>query len=301
MLVLLAATWGSSFLFIKLAVATIPPVTVAAGRIAVGAAALGIVVALRRPAMPIGADAWPKLAAMAILGYVVPFALISWGETRIDSGLTAILMSAVPIFTLLIAHAAQRDEPLTTGKVVGVMVGFAGIVILVGPSAFGGLGGQLLGQLAVLAATLCYAGNSIVTRRLTGVRFDAAAAAMLVIATVIAVPICLAVDRPWLLEPSWISVIAVVALGLLSTAFGSLLLILIIARAGAGFSAFNNYLVPVFGIFWGALILGEAVDPWALLALAVVMLGIAAPRAWPGRIGTVRTRFRHSSRHGRGD
>jgi drug/metabolite transporter (DMT)-like permease len=89
LLLLLGATWGSSFLLIKLAVATIPPVTVAAGRIAVGAAALGIVVALRRPAISIGADAWPKLAAMALLGYVVPFALIGWGETHIDSGLTA--------------------------------------------------------------------------------------------------------------------------------------------------------------------------------------------------------------------
>jgi drug/metabolite transporter (DMT)-like permease len=171
---------------------------------------------------------------------------------------------------------------------MGVLVGGAGLLMLVGPSALGGLGHQLLAQLAVLAATLCYAGNGIVTRRLTGVPVDVAAAAMLTVAAAIGVPISLAADRPWMLDPSWQSVLAVAALGLLSTAFGSLLLILIIARAGAGFSAFSNYLVPLFGVLWGALLLGETVDPMSLAALAVVMVGIAAPRLWPGRVRLAR-------------
>jgi drug/metabolite transporter (DMT)-like permease len=284
LLLMLGLTWGASFLLIKIAIATIPPLTVAAGRILIGAIALGVV-GWRRASFPTGTAAWSKLLFMGAIGTVLPFALINWGETRIDSGLAAILMSAVPFCTLLLAHIFQHDEPLTPGKLAGVGLGVTGIVVLIGPSALSGVGEHVVAELAVLAATLCYAANSIVARRLSGVPADVAAAGMLATASLIAVPLSLAVDQPWRLEPSALSLLALLALGLLSTALGYLLAFKIIARAGAGFSSFNNFLVPVFGVFWGVLLLGEQPQPWALAGLAIVLAGLAAPRLWPVRTG----------------
>lgn len=278
LLAMLGATWGASFFMIKVAVETIPPLTVAAGRILVGAVLLLLVVRLRGAAFPRGAAAWSKLLAMGALGTVLPFFLINWGETRIDSGLAAILISAVPPATIILAHVFQHDEPLSAGNLLCVLLGGTGIVVLIGPTALEDLGGRLPAQLAVVAAALCYAGNGILARRLTGLTSDMVAAGMLLTALPISLLASFAVDRPWQLAPAGPSLLAVLALGVISTAGGYLLLFRIIARAGAGFSSFNNYLVPLFGVLWGALLLGEEPHPRALVALAIVFLGLAAPR-----------------------
>jgi drug/metabolite transporter (DMT)-like permease len=192
-------------------------------------------------------------------------------------------MSAVPFCTLLLAHLFQHDEPPTGGKLLGVALGVGGILVLIGPGALAGVGEHVMAELAVLAATLCYAANSIMARRLAGVPADVAAAGMLLAAAAMAVPLSLAVDQPWRLAPSALSVLAVAALGLLPTALGYLLAFRIIARAGAGFASFNNFLVPVFGLFWGVLLLGEQPQPTAVAGLAIVLAGLAAPRLWPAR------------------
>lgn len=285
LLVLLGLTWGGSFLLIKLAVATIPPLSVVAARIVIGAAVLGLLAWWRGAKLPRDAASWGKLFVMGTLGTVLPFALISWGETRIDSGLAAILMSFVPIGTILLAHVFQHDEKLTAGKSVGVALGAIGIVVLVGPSALAGLGHELAAQLAVLAATLCYAGNTIVARRLGGLSADIVSIGMLLTAAVVAVPAALVVDRPWELDPSALSLFAVVLLGVVSTALGYVLLFAVVARAGAGFAAFNNFLVPPVGVIWGVALLAEQPSPTALVALLIILAGLAAPRLWPGAAG----------------
>ncbi len=284
LLVLLGAVWGGSFLLIKLAVATIPPLTVAAGRIVVGAATMTLLARRRGARFPRARNVWRKLLFMGGIGTMLPFVLINWGETEIDSGLAAILMSAVPFSTLLLAHVFQRDEPLTPGKIAGAALGAAGIVVLIGPGALAGVGRHVAGELAVLAATLCYAANSIVARRLAGVAPEMMVAGMLVGAGLFGVPLCLAVDRPWRIEPSALSVLALAALGVLPTAIGYLLSFRIIMRAGAGFASFNNFLVPVFGVLWGVLLLGETPQRRALAGLAIVLAGLAVPRLWAGRV-----------------
>lgn len=285
LLVALGLTWGASFLLIKLAVATIPPLTVVAGRIVIGVLVLLVLARARGVTLPTDRRSWAKLALMGTLGTVLPFTLITWGETRIDSGLAAILMSFVPIGAIVLAHIFQHDEPLTTGKVVGVGLGVAGIVVLVGPSALAGLGHELTAQLAVLAAALCYAGNGIVARRLAGLSADIVSIGMLTTAAIIAVPAALVVDRPWTLEPSALSLLSVVALGVVSTALGYVLLFAVVARAGAGFSSFNNFLVPPVGVVWGVLLLGEEPSPHALAALVIVLGGLVAPRLWTRPLG----------------
>ncbi|MBX6323470.1 MAG: DMT family transporter [Rhodospirillaceae bacterium] len=284
LLLLLGAVWGASFLLIKLAVATVPPLSIAAGRILIGAAVMLPVLRWRGLGLPASRQTWAKLLFMGGIGTVVPFALINWGETQIDSGLAAILMSAVPFSTLLLAHLFQRDEPLTPGKLVGVALGTVGLVVLIGPSALAGAGQHVAAELAVLVATLCYAANSIVARRLGAVAPEVMVAGMLLAAGLFGVPLCLVVDRPWQSEPSALSLLALVVLGVLPTAFGYLLSFRIIVRAGAGFASFNNFLVPVFGVLWGVLLLGETPRPSALAGLAIVLAGLAAPRLWPRRL-----------------
>lgn len=281
LLLSLGALWGGSFMLIKLAIVTIPPLTIAAGRVAIGAAVLVAVIRWRGLSWPTSRRDWLSLFLMGGVGTVLPFALINWGETHIDSSMAAMLISAVPISTIVLAHIFQQDEPLTVGNIAGVALGCTGIAILIGPGAWHGLGVEVLGQLAIIGATLCYAFTSIVARRLSHLSSDLVAAGMLTMATLVAVPLSLSIERPWQLAPSLLSAAAVGGLGLGATACGYLLLFRIIARAGAGFSSFNNFLAPLCGVLWGALLLGEAIELRALVALAVVLAGLAALRLWP--------------------
>src|SRR5690606_16252214 len=135
----------------------------------------------------------------------------------------------------------------------------------------------------VLAAALCYSGNTIVARRLGSLSPDIVSIGMLLAAGAIAVPAAVVIDRPWQLEPSSLSLVALLLLGVLSPALGYVLLFAVVARAGAGFAAFNNFLVPPVGVAWGVALLGEQPGPNALIALALILAGLAAPRLWPGR------------------
>jgi drug/metabolite transporter (DMT)-like permease len=283
LLVALGAVWGSSFLLIKLAVATIPPVTVASGRIAVGALVLAVIVAGRRQAWPKTARAWLLPAVMGLIGNVIPFSLINWGEVRIDSGLAAILMSTVPLATILLAPAFVRDEPITTGKLIGVGLGMAGVAVLIGPGALLGAQSELLGQIAVAAAALCYAVNGLVARQLPRMPVEVISAGTLLSATLAGLPLCLTIDRPWTIAPSALSLAALIGLGIVNTAGGYLLLFKLVVRAGAGFASLNNFLVPLFGVLWGMLLLAERPSPQALLGLLLIFAGLAAVRLWPGR------------------
>jgi len=283
LLLTLGAIWGGSFLLIKLAVADIPPMTVAAIRIAIGAAVIAAVARIHGQRLSDLRRAWLPLLAMGSLGTMLPFVLINWGETHIDSGLAAILMSAVPFSTVLLAHIFVHDEPLSWGKIIGVLLGFLGVLVLIGPQALTQLGGETLGQLAVILATFCYAANSIVARRLRHLSSESAGAGMLIAAAICSVPLSLLLDRPWELAPSWQSLIAVATLGWLCTGVGYLLFFRIIASAGAGFVSLNNFLVPLCGVMWGAIVLQERLEPRAFVALVLILAGVAAPRLLRGK------------------
>src|SRR5262245_9053395 len=224
LLLALGAVWGSSFLLIKLAVETIPPITVATARIGIGALALAVLVAARGRPWPRGRREWLLLFVMGVIGNAIPFSLINWGETHIDSGLTAILMSSVPLATIMLAPAFVRDEPVTPGKLLGVALGMAGVAVLIGPGVLTGAHGDLLGEIAVTGAALCYAANGLVARQLPKMPVEVIAAATLLCASLVALPFSLAVDQPWRAAPSTLSLAALVLLGVLNTAGGYLLL-----------------------------------------------------------------------------
>jgi drug/metabolite transporter (DMT)-like permease len=288
LLLLLGAVWGSSFLLIKLAVETIPPITVATGRIGIGALVLALIVTARGRPWPRGRREWLLLFVMGVVGNAIPFCLINWGETRIDSGLTAILMSTVPLATIMLAPAFVRDEPVTPGKLLGVVLGMAGVAVLIGPGVLMGAHGELQGEIAVTCAALCYAVNGLVARQLPKMPVEVIGAGCLLSATLVTLPLSLAADRPWQAATSSLSLAALVLLGVLNTAGGYLLLFRLVVRAGAGFASLNNFLVPLFGVIWGVLLLSERPSPRAFAGLVLIFGGLAAVRLWSGRRAATR-------------
>jgi drug/metabolite transporter (DMT)-like permease len=206
---------------------------------------------------------------------------------HIDSGLAAILMSTVPLATVLLAPRFVRDEPITAAKLIGVLVGMAGVIVLIGPGALAGVSSGVLGELAVILAALCYAVNGLIARQLPAMPIEVMSAGTLLCATLVGLPLCLLIDQPWQIAPSTSSLAALMGLGVINTAGGYLLLFWLTLRAGAGFASFNNFLVPLFGLLWGILLRGEQPSPQALFGLLLIFAGIAVLRLWRAR--TVRS------------
>lgn len=275
-----AAIWGASFPLIKVSVETIPPMTLVAARLVIAAAGMLIFLWATGRRLPSDGALWRDFAVLAVAGNILPFALISWGELVIDSGLAAILMAVMPLSSLVLAHIFTRDERLSPAKLAGVFVGFVGIVVLVGPGVLAGLGLEVLAQIAVAGAAVCYAISNVYTRVRGVVALPAAvtSAGVLLCAAVLSVPLSLLIDRPWDLAPTADSLLALLVLALVCTSLAYLILFYLIQTTGATFVAFINYLVPVFGVAWGVIFLGETVQAGALAGLALILAGIAVSR-----------------------
>lgn len=279
-LLVLAAIWGSSFAAIKVAVVTMPPMTLVATRTAIAVLVLLPIMLWRGARLPTDAKSWRLALALGIFGLALPFFLIGWGEVRVDSGLAAILMAVMPLTTLVLAHFFNEGDRFTAAKLGGVMVGFVGVVILIGPEALKGLGGDLVHQLAVAGGALCYALNAILTRNLPAgggaSPMIGRAVMVMIMGAVIAMPLALAVDGfSGFAGADWTAWGAAAYLGLLPTGLATLIYFRLIEVRGASFFSFVNYLNPIFGVIWGALLLSEAVSLQAAAALALIFVGIA--------------------------
>ena len=212
---------------------------------------------------------------MGLFNGALPYTLITWAEIHIDSGLAAIINALMPLFTVLLAHWFTGDERLNWMKVVGIFLGFLGVVALIGPVALKGLGKHVLAQLAVMAAALCYAIAVIYGRRLKEITPLVSATGQLFCAAFLTLPMILLFDAPWTLSPSLISVAAVTCLSLLGTALAYLLYYYLLPRIGSTNLSLVTYLIPITGVFWGALLLGERLHWSAFVALALILAGIA--------------------------
>lgn len=288
MLLLLALVWGSSFLFIKIAVSNgMPPLSLATARIAIGTAVLLGMAHFRGQAWPGwslrsdgmgGAKLWLRLVFLGIIGNSLPFFLIGWGEQFTTSQLAAILMATIPLLVLILAHLMTHDEKLTAPKVIGVICGFAGVVVLVGVDALRGLGAQVIGQMAILLGCLSYTFYGVNARRLPRMGAEMTVGIILGLGLLSIIPVWLVIDRPWELAPSGSAYFAALWLGLLSTAFGNWLFFTLMRRSGASFAATNNFLVPVMGLGWGFFGYHEVPGANALIALVLILTGLALPR-----------------------
>ena len=287
LLAALAAMWGSAFMFVKLGVATVPPATLVASRLALGAAILYGAMRARGIALPPCGREWLPYLALAMVGNCVPFYLITWGQQFIDSALAGILMAVMPLATLVLAHFLVAGERLSPGRLLGFALGFAGIVVLMGPAALAGLGGstaQVTAQAAVLAGALCYAANSIIARRLVSAQFLVASTGVLILAAILMVPVALLADRPWSLAPSAGSIAAIAWLGVGPTALATLLYFQLIAAAGPTFMSIVNYLSPIVALLAGVGLLDERPGNAALGGLALILFGIALSRRAGSRV-----------------
>jgi len=272
LLVLLAFIWGSSFTLIKVVVGEIPPLSLTVARIAVAALVLALVAAMRGEEWPRRASEWRWVVAAGMSGSVVPFSLISWGEEKIDSGLAAIYIAIVPIMVLVLTHYFTRDERFTWPRLIGVMMGFGGLVVLVGPDVAAGLDEHLLRQAAVAAAAVSYAVNALTIKKLAGKHAAATAAAIMVVSALMLAPFAAWLE--WPIAPSGRAVGWAALLGVVHTGLATLIMFHLIGRAGAGFFSMINFLIPLVGYFLGVALLGEAVSGRALAALALILGGI---------------------------
>ena len=271
----LAALWAGSFTLIKVAVATMPPFSVAAGRVAIAAIALIGFVYLRGERMAAPVRIWGLLIWIGLLGSSAPFALIHWGETHIDSGLAAILMAIVPLFTVLIAHAFTRAERLSVGKLAGILMGLAGVVLLVGVDAVAGLGAHAVAELAIVVAALSYAVTNVLSLGLHAQSPAVSSAGSMVTAVLFSVPAAFIFESPWQLTPSLSAILVVGALGLFATALAWVIYFHLVRTMGATFTALTNYILPPLGVLWGMLFLAERPGTNAYLALGLILAGIA--------------------------
>ena len=275
LLLLLSAIWGSSFLFIKVAVETVPAVSMTAVRLTLAGVILIAMAALAKQAVPKGKGLWGWILMSAFFGNTLPFVLIAWGEEKIDSGLAAILMAVMPLTTLLLAHIFTKDEKITLPKAIGVVLGFTGLIVLIGPAKLATLGEETVRQLAVACAAVCYGINAIITKRFTGLPHKSLAAAVVMSSALMLLPASFLVDAPFSLQPGLLPSLAIAGLAVFHTVIATLLLFALVRRQGAAFFSQINYLVPPFGVAWGAALLAERPSPNAYVALALILLGIA--------------------------
>src|SRR5438094_6382387 len=282
MLLALAGIWGASFMFIKIAVRELSPATLIVGRLGLAALTLGLLVpfavgsheTLRQLRENAG---W--LIAVALINTAIPFWLLSWGETRIDSGLASIIQASVPIFNAVIAFVAFREVRVTGTRLIGVGVGFVGVALLVGAQPQG----KVLGALAVVGMAFCYGLGGLLTGRyLKPVQPIVVAFGTTVIATAVALPAGVAQAPSQV--PGWKTIASVVALGVPGTAIAYLLFFGLITGAGAAYASLVTYLIPPIALAYGAIFLGERFGAAALGGLALILAGVALGS------GTVRVR-----------
>lgn len=279
MLLTLSVLWGGSFFFVGVAVAELPPFTIVLLRVGLGAALLWLVVIAMGIKTRAARKLWPAFIAMGFLNNLVPFSLIVWGQTHIASGLASILNAAAPLFTVVIAHFLTSDERMTGGRLLGVLVGFIGVVAMIGPEVLDGIGTDALAQLAVLAAALSYAFAGVQGRRFKrlGVPPLVSATGQVSASAVMLAPMALIIDQPWRLPmPSLETWVAVIGLAGLSTALAYILYFRILATAGATNLLLVTFLVPVSAILLGAAFLAERLDQEHILGMAMIGVGLAA-------------------------
>lgn len=276
----LSVLWGGSFFFAKVAVGELRPLTVVFGRVALAAFALNLSLWLTDQSIFRRETPWAAFMIMGLLNNLVPFSLIFWGQTQIASGLASILNATTPLFTLVVAHLATRDEKMNAARLAALLVGVAGVAVLVGPDLL--IGDRLgsMGQLACLGAAFSYALAGVYGRQFRAMAVSPlqAASGQLTASTLLILPIMLIVDRPWLLPvlPGATTWAALAGLALLSTALAYILYFRILAAAGATNLLLVTFMIPVTAILLGALLLGERLASRHFAGMVLIGLSLAA-------------------------
>lgn len=290
-LIALALIWGAAFLFISVAVREVAPLTYVWLRLTMAAGAMWLFLWWRGQPAGLPRPVWGSILVLALFNNAIPFVLFGWGQTHIASGLAAILNATTPIWGVVVAHLFLHDEKLSGRKLAGVVLGFAGVTVMIGPALLGSIGSNVLAQLACVTAALCYAFAGVWARRYRGMGLSpiSVTTGQLTAGALVMLPVAMLVDRPWHAAlPSLQAIGAIAALAVVCSAFAYILYFRLIDRAGATNALLVTLLVPPVAIFLGSLILHEVIEPRDFAGLGLIALGLAAIdgrllRAWSFR------------------
>ena len=276
LLLLLATLWGGSFTFIKVGVETLPPLTLIAGRTSIAALTLLAILRYRRIALPRDPALWRQFFVQACLNSVFPFTLIAWAEQTVDAGLATILNSTSPIFTFILTWMIAGRQHATGRKLFGVIAGMIGICLVVGVGALAGISRQLLPELAIIAATICYAGAALFGRNFGRLDPMLPAVGSMLAGAMVLIPASLLVDQPWRLSPSTRSIGALLGLSVLSSALAFTIYFRLLRTLGPVGTTAQAYLRVPIGIAIGVVFLGESLAPTTWVGSIFVVAGVAA-------------------------
>jgi len=285
LLILVSLFWGSGFMFIEIALKTFGPISIAASRIILAGIFLYIIARIRGERFPTDRKTLKILTIMGLCG-TTPFLLISWAQQTIDSSTAAIMMAFAPLNITILAHFFTQDEKLSAGKLAGLVIGLAGVLVLFGGVPLADLSTTGRGIGAVFVGTIFYGIASILIRRLTHVSALMTSAGFLVISSFVVFPLSLAFDPIWDHNFTLEGTLALAFLGVFSSGLASLLLVHLIKRAGVTFASMTNYIVPLFAVLWGIFLLGEHIPPYTWAGMVLILSGVAiANLAIRGNIG----------------
>jgi len=275
----LSIIWGGSFFFIGVAVKGLPPFTIVALRVGIAATALNLIVLVSGQRMPSARQAWAAFFGMGLLNNLLPFCLIVWGQTRIASGLASILNATTPLFAVIAAHLLTADEKMTANRLVGVLIGLAGVVLIIGPDALKGLGADVVAQFAVLGAAVCYSLAGVFGRRFRrmGISPLITATGQVSASTVMLIPLAILADQPWRLPVPAPGIWgAILGLALISTALAYIIFFRVLGSAGVTNILLVTFLIPVSAILLGVAFLGERLEIKHIAGMGLIGLGLAA-------------------------
>ena len=278
-IMLLSLLWGGAFFLIELGLRGFPPNTLVFLRMAIAAPLMLIVLWFLKQKLPTDAKSWKQLFILGAINAALPFILFFWGQTQIDSGLASVLNATTPLWGVVTAHFLTRDEKATPARMIGVLLGMAGIIVMVGTEALSGITGSVLAQLACLTATLSYAFAAIYGRTLSQSTMSpmVIATGQVITAAILMLPIAVIVDQPWTLPtPGWDAWAGAIGLAIPSTAVAYFFYFKLIDRAGASNAMLVAFIMPVIAIILGVVALGETVELKEIAGASLIALGLIA-------------------------
>ena len=275
-IIILSILWGGSFFFVGVAVKEMPPLTIVLCRVALASIILLVIVYLKGDKMPSSPGLWGAFIIMGALNNLIPFSLIVWGQTHIESGLASILNATTPIFSVVLAHFLTREERLTANRITGVTIGWIGVAMLIGIESLRGFGIEVMGQLAVVGATFSYACAAIYGRRFKGINPLIVATGMLCGSTIMMTPLALVIEQPWNLSPGITTLMALFGLAAVSTSLAYIIYFQVLATAGPTNLLLVTFLIPVSAILLGVVVLAERLAWNAFAGMGLIFIGLIA-------------------------
>jgi drug/metabolite transporter (DMT)-like permease len=274
LIILLSIVWGGSFFFVGVAVKELPPLTIVLFRVALASMILLAIVYLKGERMPSSLSIWGSFMVMGALNNLIPFCLIVWGQTHIESGLASILNATAPMFSIVLAHFFIREEKLTFNRIAGVVLGWIGVSILIGIESLRGFGLEVIGQIAVLGAAISYAFAAIYGRRFKDMKPIVVATGMLCGSTIMMIPLALYFDQPWNLAPGAMTIMSILGLAVISTSLAYIIYFHVLATAGPTNLLLVTFLIPISAIVLGVMVLGEQLGWEIFVGMGMIFIGL---------------------------